>query len=66
MLAPGASLALEGAGGWLAQLVERLVYTENVGGSSPSPPTIPDPTPPPSHLLAHNVLAQIAVAFGAG
>ena len=26
--------------GWLAQLVERLVYTENVGGSSPSPPTI--------------------------
>ncbi len=27
-------------GGRLAQLVERLVYTENVGGSSPSPPTI--------------------------
>lgn len=26
--------------GWLAQLVERLAYTENVGGSSPSPPTI--------------------------
>ena len=26
--------------GWLAQLVERFVYTENVGGSSPSPPTI--------------------------
>ena len=26
--------------GRLAQLVERLVYTENVGGSSPSPPTI--------------------------
>jgi hypothetical protein len=25
----------------LAQLVERLVYTENVGGSSPSRPTIP-------------------------
>ena len=25
--------------GRLAQLVERLVYTENVGGSSPSPPT---------------------------
>lgn len=24
--------------GRLAQLVERLVYTENVGGSSPSPP----------------------------
>lgn len=27
--------------GRLAQLVERLVYTENVGGSSPSSPTIP-------------------------
>ena len=27
-------------GGRLAQLVERLVYTENVGGSSPSSPTI--------------------------
>ena len=26
--------------GSLAQLVERLVYTENVGGSSPSRPTI--------------------------
>ncbi len=32
---PGASGLL----GRLAQLVERLVYTENVGGSSPSPPT---------------------------
>ena len=26
--------------GRLAQLVERLLYTQNVGGSSPSPPTI--------------------------
>lgn len=26
--------------GRLAQLVERLVYTEDVGGSSPSSPTI--------------------------
>ncbi len=26
--------------GRLAQLVEHLVYTENVGGSRPSPPTI--------------------------
>jgi hypothetical protein len=25
--------------GRLAQLVEHLVYTERVGGSSPSPPT---------------------------
>ena len=28
------------AGGRLAQLVERFVYTEDVGGSNPSPPTI--------------------------
>jgi hypothetical protein len=27
--------------GRLAQLVERLLYTQDVGGSSPSPPTIP-------------------------
>ena len=27
--------------GRLAQLVEHLVYTERVGGSSPSPPTTP-------------------------
>ena len=27
--------------GRLAQLVERLVYTENVAGSSPAPPTTP-------------------------
>ena len=26
--------------GRLAQLVERLLYTQNVGGSSPSPPTM--------------------------
>ena len=25
--------------GWLAQLVERLPYTQNVGGSNPSSPT---------------------------
>jgi hypothetical protein len=28
------------ANGLLAQLVERFVYTEDVGGSSPSRPTI--------------------------
>jgi len=27
--------------GRLAQLVERLPYTQNVGGSSPSAPTMP-------------------------
>ena len=27
--------------GRLAQLVEHIVYTDRVGGSSPSPPTIP-------------------------
>ena len=30
---------IEARYGWLAQLVERLVYIEDVGGSSPSPPT---------------------------
>src|SRR3569833_1399609 len=30
------------ANGRLAQLVEHLVYTERVGGASPSPPTISD------------------------
>jgi hypothetical protein len=34
------TLAKSAAVGLLAQLVERLVYTENVGGSSPSRPTI--------------------------
>jgi hypothetical protein len=32
-------MALNGGQGRLAQSVERLVYTEDVGGSSPSPPT---------------------------
>ena len=35
-----ASCAIPGCIGRLAQLVEHLVYTERVGGSSPSPPTI--------------------------
>ena len=35
--------SLEGGQGRLAQLVERLVYTEDVGGSSPSLPTIFNP-----------------------
>ena len=48
--APNASCApqtlwIESAHGLLAQLVERLVYTENVGGSSPSRPTIPPSRP---------------------
>jgi hypothetical protein len=36
MTRPG-NLHLHGAGR-LAQLVERLLYTQDVGGSSPSPP----------------------------
>src|SRR5215475_350199 len=32
--------ALLACAGRLAQLVERLLYTQDVGGSSPSPPTI--------------------------
>ena len=39
-LAPGSGPEINLAGGRLAQLVERLLYTQNVGGSSPSPPTI--------------------------
>ena len=35
--------ALSRAAGRLAQLVEHLVYTERVGGSSPSPPTTGQP-----------------------
>ena len=37
----GRGLTTPATVGRLAQLVERLVYTENVGGSSPSSPTIP-------------------------
>lgn len=37
-------LGSSGLFGRLAQSVERLVYTENVGGSSPSPPTAPRPS----------------------
>ena len=33
-------LAYDGISGRLAQLVEHIVYTDRVGGSSPSPPTI--------------------------
>ena len=40
MLASGAGLGYTARVGSLAQLVERLVYTENVGGSSPSRPTM--------------------------
>jgi hypothetical protein len=44
MLTPGTEYVttfycLKATRGRLAQLVEHLVYTERVGGSSPSPPT---------------------------
>ena len=38
--------------GRLAQLVERLVYTENVGGSSPSSPTTPGRNREPGNLVS--------------
>jgi Methyltransferase FkbM domain len=41
-LATACGPALHLAQGRLAQLVEHLVYTERVGGSSPSPPTTPE------------------------
>src|SRR5690242_14968810 len=39
MPCPGLERVARNSGGRLAQLVEHLVYTERVGGSSPSPPT---------------------------
>src|SRR4030088_2631319 len=36
---PNRGILLDLPAGRLAQLVEHLVYTERVGGSSPSPPT---------------------------
>ncbi len=38
--------------GRLAQLVEHLVYTERVSGSSPLPPTIATPSSPSRHLAS--------------
>ena len=38
-LAPCGRRGINLSRGRLAQLVERLLYTQNVGGSSPSPPT---------------------------
>ncbi len=38
-------------GGRLAQLGERLVYTEEVGGSIPSSPTMHKPFPHPGHVF---------------
>src|SRR6185437_1698463 len=40
-LASAHGAAISPANGRLAQLVEHIVYTDRVGGSSPSPPTIP-------------------------
>lgn len=51
-------LAKGGAGGRLAQLVERFVYTEDAGSSSLSSPTIP---PPPADRI-QTQLAGSAVA----
>ena len=45
--------------GRLAQLVEHLVYTENVGGSRPSPPT----SPRAAELFFHGLLKRGALAL---
>jgi hypothetical protein len=37
--------------GRLAQLVERLLYTQDVGGSSPSPPMVVQPWQEPSGFV---------------
>ncbi len=48
--------------GRLAQLVEHLVYTERVGGSSPSAPTSPD-LAGQSPALRQNALARMRLAI---
>src|SRR5215470_15365541 len=56
--------------GRLAQLVEHLVYTERVGGSSPSPPTLflrPPERPPeryPERLDWTRVISRPATLSG--
>jgi hypothetical protein len=44
-LASQQRVAIKITRGRLAQLVERLLYTQDVGGSSPSPPTAFAPRP---------------------
>ncbi len=59
-------LALSVLLGRLAQSVERLVYTENVGGSSPSPPTtIPAPRMRASRIRRW-AAAPLALVLAAG
>ncbi len=45
--------------GRLAQLVERLLYTQDVGGSSPSPPIYKLPGKPPVWLLPRHALGVV-------
>src|SRR5690606_3568709 len=55
------------ARGRLAQLVEHLVYTERVGGSSPSPPTMgrpPGAGRPASRVGARGCGTRIPPAAG--
>ena len=59
-------LASSGLFGRLAQLVERLVYTENVGGSSPSPPTTHAPAGPARPLGSRRTVSALSVAVAIG
>ena len=55
-----------GARGRLAQLVEHLVYTERVGGSSPSPPTRrPSPSGQPRRFARLEAIASRMSAVSA-
>jgi hypothetical protein len=45
--------------GRLAQLVERLVYTEDVGGSSPSSPRYLKPAPVAGFLVPANAVRLV-------
>ena len=57
-LAAASSRVAGPRGGRLAQLVEHLVYTERVGGSSPSPPTILSGLLEAAHQLCERPLAM--------
>ena len=50
--------------GRLAQLVEHLVYTERVGGSSPSPPTIAPELPDLRNITRRAIVAALALSVG--
>jgi len=51
---------------WLAQLVERDPYTVDVGGSSPSPGTIPGPAPKVTSNTFYCIDQQLNFSYNSG